>query len=418
MRVWGAIAEAIEAAGRCALVTVADVRGSAPREAGARLVVRPDGRFSGTIGGGTLEWRAIAEATAELARGGALRGVRRPFALGPELGQCCGGRVELLFETFGVADREAVAALAAREAAGPFETVGRVGADGRVVRHVAAVPGEAGFSGTAPKDEVVAASATPLPPLTGGGTPRAARQGGACQSELDRALVAPGRWRGRAPSDPASPGHLPHKGGGETTYSASPDGTVYERFGDDRRPLVLFGAGHVGRALVMALAPLPFAVTWLDARPEAFPRHVPANVTLSGEPDPEVVLAAAPDGAFVLAMTHSHPLDLAVVAAALRQDRFPYVGVIGSATKRARFESQLRAAGHGEAAIASLVCPIGAIGGLSSKEPAAIAAMTAAELLLADDAARRDGRQPATAPEGRFTVHDPAAARGPRRTRR
>lgn len=411
MRVWGAIAEAIEAAGRCALVTVADVRGSAPREPGARLVVRPDGRFTGTIGGGTLEWRAIAEATAELARGGAVRGVRRPFALGPELGQCCGGRVELLFETFDGGDRETVTALAAREATGRFETVGPVGADGRVVRDVAK-------------------NATPLPPLPGGGTPRAARQGGARQSELDAPLLSPGRVRGRAPSDPAAPGHFPHEGGGFASSPASsvsaasdhfitaPDGSIRERFGDHRRPLVLFGAGHVGRALVMALAPLPFAVTWVDARPEAFPRHVPGTVTLSGEADPEAVLTAAPDGAFVLTMTHSHPLDLAVVAAALKAGRFPYVGVIGSATKRARFKSQLRAAGHPEEGIAALVCPIGAIGGVTSKEPAAIAAMTTAELLVADEAVRH-GALPATAPLAPpLAPSTPAAARGPRRTRR
>jgi xanthine dehydrogenase accessory factor len=414
MRVWAAIAAAIEATGKAALVTVADVRGSAPREPGARLVVRPDGTFSGTIGGGTLEWRAIAEATAELARGGLVRGMRRPFALGPELGQCCGGRVELLFETFDVGDREAVAALAGREAAGPFETVGRVGSDGRLVRDAAdAEP--------------------PFPPLTGGGTPRAARRGGARQSELDAPLAPPGRVRGRAPSDPVAPGHpgsspgqaLPHEGGGLASSSASsasassdhfitaPDGEVRERFGDDRRPLVLFGAGHVGRALVMALAPLPFAVTWVDARPEAFPRHVPGTVTLAAEADPETVLTAAPDGAFVLAMTHSHPLDLAVVAAALQRGAFPYVGVIGSSTKRARFESQLRAAGHPEAAIAALVCPIGALGGVTSKEPAAIAAMTAAELLAADEAVRRAKRPvaPAIAPPT-------AAAGGSLRTRR
>ena len=213
MRVWRAVAEAIEAAGRCALVTVAHVLGSAPREAGARLVVRPDGRFTGTIGGGTLEWRAIAEATAELARGGVVRGVRRPFALGPELGQCCGGRVVLLFETFDAGDREAVAALAAREVAGPFETVGRVGADGRVVRSVAGAPGEPAFSVADPKGEVVAASATPFPPLTGGGTPRAARQGGARQSELDAPLVAPGRSRGPGPLRPGCAGPPPPRGG-------------------------------------------------------------------------------------------------------------------------------------------------------------------------------------------------------------
>ena len=66
-----------------------------------------------------------------------------------------------------------------------------------------------------------------------------------------------------------------------TPGSATLDGNVVtEAFGDDRRPLVLFGAGHVGRALVLALAPLPFAVTWVDPRPDAFPAHVPANVTL------------------------------------------------------------------------------------------------------------------------------------------
>lgn len=201
-------------------------------------------------------------------------------------------------------------------------------------------------------------------------------------------------------------------------FSTDPDGTIRERFGDERRPLLLFGAGHVGRALVMALAPLPFAVTWVDARPEAFPRHVPGTVTLSGEADPEAVLTAAPDGAFVLGMTHSHPLDLAVVAAALKAGRFPYVGVIGSPTKRARFESQLRAAGHDEAAIAALVCPIGAIGGVTSKEPAAIAAMTAAELLVADEAVRHAALSTASPLAPPLDHETPAAARGPRRTRR
>ena len=145
---------------------------------------------------------------------------------------------------------------------------------------------------------------------------------------------------------------------------------------------------------------------------------MPGSVTLSGEPDPEVVLAAASDGAFVLAMTHSHPLDLAVVAAALKPGRFPYVGVIGSATKRARFESQLRGAGHAEAAIAALVCPIGAIGGLRSKEPAAIAAMTCAEILVADEAVRHAALTTASPLAPPLAPSIPAADRGPRRTRR
>ena len=96
--------------------------------------------------------------------------------------------------------------------------------------------------------------------------------------------------------------------------------------------------------------------------------------------DPPAELKAAPDGALVLAITHSHPLDLAVVAEALRQDRFAYVGMIGSATKRARFVSQLNAAGIEPARVAKLVCPIG-VAGVVGKEPAVIAVAVAAQLL-------------------------------------
>jgi len=312
MRVWETVGRAIEEAGRCALVTVVAVEGSAPREAGARLVVRPDGGFSGTIGGGTLEWRAIAEATAALARVPA-RLERQSVALGPDLGQCCGGRVGLLYEVFTGEARAEVRALAEREAAGPFATEGAVGAGARVAR------------------TVLAGAAAGAPTAT----------------------IA--------------------------------DGTLAETFGAAARPLHLFGAGHVGRALVLALAPLPFAVTWVDPRPGAFPSHLPANAVPLAAGDPGAVLAAAADGGFVLAMTHSHALDLAVVAAALAAGRFPHVGVIGSATKRARFERQLRAAGIAEEQIAGLVCPIGGTA-VRSKLPAAIAATTVAELLAADEA--------------------------------
>ena len=121
---------------------------------------------------------------------------------------------------------------------------------------------------------------------------------------------------------------------------------------------------------------------WIDPRPDEFPKLAPANVTLVAAADPPAELEAAPDGALVVAITHSHALDLAVVAEALRQDRFPYVGVIGSATKRARFVSQLKAAGFAEARVARLVCPIG-LAGVVGKEPAVIAVAVAAQLLMA-----------------------------------
>ena len=107
--------EAIEAEGAGALVTLARVQGSSPREAGARMVVRPSGGFHGTIGGGALEWVALEAALAALKAG---RGpaARRSLALGPELAQCCGGRVDWRIETFDRRDGDDLAALAAAEA--------------------------------------------------------------------------------------------------------------------------------------------------------------------------------------------------------------------------------------------------------------------------------------------------------------
>ena len=134
--------------------------------------------------------------------------------------------------------------------------------------------------------------------------------------------------------------------------------------------------------MILALAPLPFRTRWIDPRRETFPQRAPANVAMVHATDPVAELLAAPSGAQVLVMTHSHPLDLAIVSEALRQQRFSFVGLIGSATKRARFLSQMRAAGLSEEALARLTCPIG-LPGVEGKEPAVIAAAIAAQLLIA-----------------------------------
>jgi xanthine dehydrogenase accessory factor len=262
--VWRRLQDIVAEHGAAALVTVHATKGSVPREAGARMVVRPDGAFYGTIGGGALEWQALAAARKAIAQG---RGPARfvDHVLGPDLGQCCGGRVTLLVETFDARDAETLAALAAAE---PEES---------------------------------------------------------------------------------------------------------------RTPLLLFGAGHVGRALVLALASLPFAVRWIDGRDDAFPPHIPAHATPVLTDDPAAELARAPADAFVLVMTHSHPLDLAVTAEALRRG-FPFVGLIGSATKRARFARRFREIGIAEERIRALACPIG-VPGIKAKEPAVIAASVAAQLL-------------------------------------
>ncbi|MFO1149235.1 MAG: xanthine dehydrogenase accessory protein XdhC [Alsobacter sp.] len=322
--VWSRMLETIDAQGAAALVSVVATAGSAPREVGARMVVRPDGGFWGTVGGGALEWELAHRATALLnghdpgATEG--RGELREWPLGPDLGQCCGGRVTTIVEVHGRAARDQVAAWAASETAG-FESEVRVAASGHLRRTVLS----------------------------------------------------------------AAAGHAPVS-----------RGAFRERFADDRTPLWLFGAGHVGRALVMALAPLPFSVRWIDPRPDAFPTHAPANVTAALEADPAAALAKAPPGALLLVMTHSHALDLAIVEAALGRAEIGFVGLIGSATKRARFLSRLRAAGLPEARLGALVCPIG-VPGLEGKEPAVIAASVAVQLLQERQRQSEGRRRPARA---------------------
>lgn len=314
MDVWPRIEAMVEAHGACALVSITGTAGSTPREAGTRMIVRPDGAFHGTIGGGALEWQALARAQAMLARAERVT-MLVDQVLGPDLGQCCGGRVSLAIEAFDTRDRSEIAAFAAAERAGPFAAAVDRRAGVRTVRRI-------------------------LPP-------------------------------------------------GE----ASAAGMATERFGDKASTILLFGAGHVGRALVLALAPLPFRILWCDGRPGAFPAAIPGNVTASAAA-PGDVLAAAADGAEVLVMTHSHALDLDIVEAALQHPGVAGVGLIGSATKRARFVKQLAGRGVPAGRIAALRCPVG-LPGIDGKEPAVIAAAIAAECLLIATARAKAAETPA-----------------------
>jgi xanthine dehydrogenase accessory factor len=304
----------VERDGSAALVTVSATHGSAPREAGARLVVACGGSISGTIGGGRLEHEAIHRALALIEVGRDTTELMR-MALGPSLGQCCGGDVTLILEVFGRNRLDELGHLATAETEGPFQTTAKL-VDGS--------PTARTFNG-----------ATVSPP----------------------------------------------------SVLLNGDGVLFESFGSPLRDLLLFGAGHVGRALVLALAPLPFNVRWIDSRPEMFPNLPFANLHCVTSDRPAVEAARAPDGAFVVIMTHDHGLDLEILDAALRVNRLPYVGLIGSATKRARFEHRLKALGHSQTLATSFVCPIG-IPGILSKEPAVIAASVAADLLLQDQKAK------------------------------
>jgi xanthine dehydrogenase accessory factor len=155
----------------------------------------------------------------------------------------------------------------------------------------------------------------------------------------------------------------------------------------------LFGAGHVGRALVNVLAPAAGSITWIDERDDEFPRQLPSNVRKIVTDTPVAEVAAAPVASFFLVMTHNHALDEELAEAILKRGDFAYFGLIGSATKRRRFEQRLSARGMDAARLAAMICPIGAAG-IGDKRPAAIAIAAAAELLHRYESRRQDSAQP------------------------
>jgi len=252
-------------------ITVLQAQGSVPRGAGTVMVVFDD-VFFGTIGGGHLEFEAIAEARQCLQSSNASQDLpkEKRFALGPSLGQCCGGALVLNFESVSGRDTDRLQAI------------------------------------------------------------------------LDVQRI--------------------------------------QRF----MPLALFGGGHVGKALVNVLAPLPFQVRWVDSRDEIFPDHVPPQVVCEHSNPVQAAVADLAPNSRVLIMSFSHAEDLDIVAACLLRVRqkndLPFVGLIGSATKWATFKRRLAERGFSEAECQHITCPIG-VPGISGKEPEVIAVAVAAQLL-------------------------------------
>lgn len=251
------------------LVSVLSTQGSVPRAAGTRMLVFAQGE-QGTVGGGHLEFQALAHA--RLLLQGKTTQTELRYVLGPSLGQCCGGALVLKFEGVTIQDAPRLQALMQAQAA--------------------------------------------------------------------------------------------------------------ERF----RPLALFGGGHVGKALVQVLAPLPFHVRWIDSRDEIFPADVPGQVVCEhSNPVQAAVPELAPQSR-VLIMSFSHAEDLDVVAACLQRQRqhkdLAFIGLIGSATKWATFKRRLVERGFTEEECQQVTCPIG-VPGITGKEPEVIAVAVAAQLLQA-----------------------------------
>lgn len=306
-------------------VTVAEAEGSAPREAGAAMLVSCD-RVTGTIGGGALEFDAIATAKAMLDAPAApwLRD-SRTVPLGPSLGQCCGGSVRLGFERFGPEE-------AKRLAAAPEK--------GLAVRPL--------LSGV---------------PITVAASRRRLGDWPAPAQRAARAMLS-----GERPAET----RLLRRLVDGADWLVEPVTRLKTR-------LFLYGAGHVGRALAHVLKDLPLDIAWIDVAPERFPDPVPEHATRVVAADPAAIAAQAPAGALHLVMTFSHPLDLAICAALMRRDNFARLGLIGSASKRARFLKRLAEAGVSPDALMGLTCPIG-LGELKGKAPPVIALSVGAQV--------------------------------------
>ena len=156
------------------------------------------------------------------------------------------------------------------------------------------------------------------------------------------------------------------------------DGWLLEPLSNPKTSLWLYGAGHVGRAIVDTFDGLPFDIKWVDTSADRFPSHIPPHADRLIANKPTNVVRYAPDIAHHVVLTYSHALDLDLCHAILSRP-FSTLGLIGSATKRARFSSKLIDLGHTSAQISRIIYPIGQR--QLGKTPKAIAIGLATELL-------------------------------------
>jgi xanthine dehydrogenase accessory factor len=319
----------------CVVVTVAGVRGSAPRETGAKMIVTGKETI-GSIGGGQLEYQCTRLAFEQLQeKDGSEQRLQRRFPLGTNCGQCCGGVVDIMFERVAMQSSAWLMALS------------RLHKERRPVVVV-----------------------TPLNEVNGKNLVTEDR----CihfeyNVRCPEAIIAAAR-------------QLINDNGSAMLL----DNFLLEPVLQSDFHIAVFGAGHVGAATVDVLSKLDCRIRWIDSRRNIFPAHLPDNVTTVESGNPAQEVAAMPQGTNFLVMTHSHPLDYEICDQVLRRGDFTYCGLIGSHSKRRRFERDMRKQAMPGALLERLSCPIG-IAGIASKKPADIAIAVAAELLHIRDAA-------------------------------
>lgn len=157
--------------------------------------------------------------------------------------------------------------------------------------------------------------------------------------------------------------------------------------------IALFGAGHVGHALVNVLAPLDCQITWIDSRAELFPEEIPGNVQVCISDQPELEVEDLQEGTFVLVVTHNHQLDFAITEAILKNDNSRWLGVIGSETKAKRFRQRLEHKGNfSQTQIDHMRCPVG-LESIGGRKPAEIAIAIAAEILATQNGNRGENHK-------------------------
>jgi xanthine dehydrogenase accessory factor len=317
---------------RVVLVTVAGIRGSAPREVGAKMIVSESATI-GTIGGGQLEYQCARLACEML--GGDETPALRKFPLGTSMGQCCGGVVDILFEP--IASRLPAWLRDLRALHGQREPA-------VVVTHLGGATGKCVITA----DDIFGDTESAAPDII-----VKARQG----------LEA-----------------------GRTAHRI--DDWFFEDIVGTDLNIAVFGAGHVGSAVVQSLSALDCNVRWIDGRRNIF-RGTPSNARAVETSDPALEVAAMPPRSCYLIMTHSHALDFDICDRVLRRSDAAYCGLIGSLSKRRRFEKRFRSQGMQERDLERLVCPIG-VAGISGKKPAEIAVAAAAEVLQAYESAIRN----------------------------
>ncbi len=331
------IAEQFHRDGAFMRVTIIDAQGSTPRGKGAAMMVSGQG-VTGTIGGGALEYDAIAHAGALLQKNAdqAWQRDAKDYPLGPRLGQCCGGHVRLLFERYGAEEAK--------------HFVEEIDAETRyLVRPLSTGAAPIGISCS--KDAKA--------------TPEIMRKRFQFLDEEDNADI------------------------NSELVKASAGEWFLEPVKKKPLPIYLYGAGHVGREVVRIFAGMAVEIVWIDTDASRFPDPMPGHVRRLIAAAPHEAVAYAPNDAFHIVMSYSHALDLEICHAVLKRGKFRYLGLIGSTTKRARFLKRLQELNVAEADLVRLICPIGT-GGPTSKEPAVIAIALAAEILRLAAAPQND----------------------------